>query len=116
MDGRSIAKQFRMNQISTKGKTMTTTIAVEPNGSTEEDDQEWRVVRNIFNQDNPEKNMLTVLAVEGDKEIAKLIGRGAALALGCELQVKNSLGQYTTEAASYGNDPLPGPGEEPERH
>lgn len=46
-----------------------------------------------------------VLAHTRTKRAAMLIGRGAAMVWRCELRVKNRKGQYTTEGASYGNDP-----------
>ena len=38
------------------------------------------------------------------KRNALLIGRGVAMGLGAELRVKNRKGQYTSAAASFGND------------
>jgi hypothetical protein len=38
------------------------------------------------------------------KSSAVLVGTGAAMALRCELRVKNRKGRYTTAAASFGGD------------
>lgn len=45
-----------------------------------------------------------VLTHRRRKRSAVLIGTGAAMLAKVELRVKNRRGEYTTEAASYGND------------
>lgn len=46
-----------------------------------------------------------VLSRRRRKKSAMLVGTGAAMALRCELRVKNKRGEYTTEGASFGGDP-----------
>lgn len=52
----------------------------------------------------PRRVETTVLSHRRRKSSAVLVGTGAAMALKCELRVKNRKGQYTTAAASFGGD------------
>lgn len=73
-------------------------VAPEPGG--------WKVSRieTWIGRADSARKQVDVLTHRRRKKTAMLVGTGAAMALGCELRVKNKRGEYTTEGSSFGHD------------